>query len=203
MKGDNKRKGTKGNVNAVNVNAGNANPSTGTAEKAGQPILGNTEVLRAFFQELYAAKGWKDLKAAPAYRSGPVPKSQGGLAMRRTADPMARFYFAVTMAEAALLVYCVAHNTAERDQLNREIDGVLGLSAAVASGRIGGFMICWTNGRYPRTATTIRIFKAPGQRTRSQVLGTLDKEIRRFVDAIMAPPYKTVRIVNGRPSGQG
>ena len=169
----------------------------GTAIKAERrPLLGDTELLGAFFRGLYGTEEWASKAAAPSYPSGPVPKSQGGLAMRRLADPVAKFYVAVTMAEAALLVLCVAHNADERDQLNLEIDGVLGLSTAVASGRIKGFTICWPNGRYPKTATKIRILAATGQRTRSQVLGTLDREIRRFVDAVLAPPYGLVRRVS-------
>ena len=180
------------------------NDGQGTTVKAERRlILGDTALLAAFFRGLYGTEEWAALDVAPTYPSGPVPKSQGGLAMRRLADPVAKFYVAVTMAEAALLVRCVAHNADERDQLNLEIDGVLGLSTAVASGRIKGFTICWPNGRYPKTATKIRILAATGQRTRSQVLGTLDREIRRFVDAVMAPPYTMARIVNGRPAGQG
>ena len=161
-----------------------------------RPILGDTALLAAFFRSLYGTEEWAALDAAPTYPSGPVPKSQGGLAMRRMTDPMARFYVAVTMAEAALLVRCVAHDADERDQLNAEIAGVLGLTAAVISGRIKGFTICWPNGRYPKTATKIRILTAPGQRTRSQVLGTLEAEVRTFVDAVMAPPYGMVRRVS-------
>jgi len=205
--------------NDGNTNDGNKNDDTGSNDKTEpvphrddtrttvkavrRPILGETTLLAAFFRGLYGTEEWAALNVAPAYPSGPVPKSQGGLAMRRMTDPMARFYVAVTMAEAALLVRCVAHNADERDQLNVEIDGVLRLSMAVASGRIKGFTICWPNGRYPKTATKIRILAATGQRTRSQVLGTLDREIRRFVDAVMAPPYTMARIVNGRPAGQG
>ena len=182
----------------VNENGGKGTTiKANTTIKAEQRlILGDTEVLGAFFRGLYAVEGWTTLHAAPLYPSGPVPKVQGGLATRRMTDPMARFYVAVTMAEAALLVRCVAHDAGERHQLNVEIDGVLGLSTAVASGRIGGFVVCWKAGRYPKTPTTIRILTVPGQRTRSQVLGTLDGEIRKFVDAIMTPLYGMVRRVS-------
>ena len=148
-----------------------------------QKILGNTWLLGRYYRDLFGAENWGAAEAAQPYASGPVPKSAGGLAARRLRDPEARFWFSVMMAEAMLLPLCVAHDANKRDQLNLEIAGVLRLDTATAQGWVDGYVICWRQGRFPKMPTAIRVRPAPGRRTRAQVLGSLEQEIRRFVDA--------------------
>lgn len=163
------------------------------------PLLGDAKVVGMFFRDTYGTEGWTELvEDDPQYSSGPLPKAQGGLAARRLADPEARFHYSVMMSAAALLPFCVAHDAAEKDRLTTEIGQILGLDVAVAAEMIAGWLVCWRQGRFPKSPTAVRIRTAPGRRSRAQVLGQFEREIVRFVNGMLAQSTDTGPVGDGR-----
>lgn len=134
----------------------------------------------------FAFVAGEDVSGPPSYGPGPVAAAEGGLLSRRLANPLARLYYAATMAELGVLPFYIAKDAAERDWMNEEIGFILALSRAVDAGLFRGWCVCWPPGRFPKMPTSVRLLGHPGQGGKERALGEVAGPLRRFVDAVKA-----------------
>ena len=107
-----------------------------------------------------AAQAWAERKTDRFNRRifvrRPPPRYAGlytpvGRAMRHWDTPGGRLLVTVRLAEATLLPSFRASDAEERGRVNAFIAGAMGLSEAVASGQLRGYVVCWQQtGRWPR-----------------------------------------------------
>ena len=119
------------------------------------------------------------------HRPGPIRPSEPSLGVRHMADPIARILAGAMFAKVFLMPSLYAADAQERAALTEALIEITGIAPLLQDGRISGCTVCWSNGRFPKYPTEIRIALPGGEAERRRRLGAFEPHLRKMVAALL------------------
>jgi len=104
-------------------------------------------------------------------------------------DPVARVLAGLYYARV-FLMQLYARNADERDALNKALIRITGVEPLLRDGRLLSCVVTWTQGRWPKRPTGMRVSLPGGEAERRRLLGRFEPHLRRMAAALGAPTDK-------------
>ena len=119
---------------------------------------------------------------------GPVPAAEGALGLRHIKDPVARVLAGLYYARVFPMQALYARDADERQALNAALVRITGVEPLLRDGRLVSCVVTWTQGRWPKRPTGIRVSLPGGEAERRRLLGRFEPHLQQMVAALGAPP---------------